>query len=79
MSDKITIDPDICGGKPTITGTRIMIYIILEYIEEGYSFDEIIDNYPSITVEDIKAVLRFARNRVEGEKIVSFKKDEVPA
>ena len=79
MTSRITVDPEICGGKPTITGTRIMVYIILDYIEEGYSFDEIIESYPSITKDDIKAAIRYARDVVEGEKIVYFKRNEVSA
>lgn len=79
MSDPISIDPEICGGKPTIAGTRILISIILEYLEEGHSFDEIIDNYPDLTHDDIRAVIRYARKVIEGEKIVYFEKNEVPA
>lgn len=79
MTHRITVDPEICSGKPTITGTRIMVSIILEYLEEAYSFDEIIENYPSLTKEDIKAVIKYAREVIEGEKIVYFKNNEVSA
>lgn len=74
---RISIYPEICGGKPTIAGTRIMVSIILEYIEEGHSFDEIIENYPGITHDDIRAVIRYARRLVEGEKVVYFKNNEL--
>lgn len=76
---RVTIDPEICSGKPTITGTRIMISIILEFIEEGYQFKEIIENYPSLTIEDIKAAVRYARMLIEGDENVYFEGNEISA
>ena len=57
---RIKIDPEIMDGLPIISGTRIPIYIILELIEAGYSWEKIPAQYPSLTEEDIKAALRFA-------------------
>jgi uncharacterized protein (DUF433 family) len=72
IEDRIEIDPEICHGKPCIKGTRIMISIILEWLEAGKTFDEIIDAYPSLNKEDISAAIRFARKLAEDEKIVSI-------
>ncbi len=47
--ERIVRDPEICGGQPTIRGTRVLILDILDWIKEGYSFDEILSNFPSIT------------------------------
>ena len=69
IEDRIEIDPEICHGKPRIKGTRIMISIILEWLEAGKNFDEIIDAYPSLTRDDIVSVLKYARKLVEDEKI----------
>ena len=61
----IVIDPEICHGKPVFKGTRVMVYLVLEMLEEGASFKEIIDGYPSLTEEHIKAALDFAAKVTE--------------
>lgn len=57
---RITLDPKICGGKPCIRGTRIYISIILDALAEGLTPEEIIDHYPSLQVEDIRAAVAYA-------------------
>jgi uncharacterized protein (DUF433 family) len=66
--ERITIDPKICFGKPNIKGTRIYISLILEMLEVGLSFEEIIEEYPHLTKEDIVAAIRYARELVEKQK-----------
>lgn len=61
----IVADPDICHGKPTFKGTRVMVSIVLEMLEAGASYDEIIDAYPSLTRQHIKAALDFAARIAE--------------
>jgi uncharacterized protein (DUF433 family) len=69
-TNRITIDPNIYGGKPCIRGTRITVTMILELIEDGLTFQQIIDNYyPQLSEDDIKACLEYARALVEGEDI----------
>jgi len=51
IEEKIEIDPEICHGKPRIKGTRIIISIILEWLEAGKSFEEIMDAYPDLSKE----------------------------
>ncbi|APC08579.1 DUF433 domain-containing protein [Neomoorella thermoacetica] len=58
--ERIVCNPEILGGKPVIKGTRIAVYLILDLISEGYSFEEIIKLYPHLTTEDIKACIRYA-------------------
>jgi uncharacterized protein (DUF433 family) len=60
LNDRITIDPSICGGKPTIRGKRISVQTILEFLSAGDSSEEILYQYPSLEQEDINACLRFA-------------------
>ena len=60
VEDRIEINPEICHGKPCIKGTRIMVSIILEWLEAGKTFDEIIEAYPTLKKEDISAAIRFA-------------------
>ena len=56
--EKIEIDKDICHGKPRIKGTRIPITLILEWLEAGKLFDDIINAYPQLTKEDISASIK---------------------
>ncbi len=60
---RITISPEVRSGKPCIKGTRITVYDILEYLAGGMSEDEILEDFPSLEREDIRAVLAFAAMR----------------
>ena len=55
LDGKITIDPEICNGKPTLRGKRIAVQTILEYLAAGDSEADILEQYPSLTSDDIKA------------------------
>ncbi len=59
----ITIEPGKRGGKPCIRGLRITVYDVLEYLASGMSEDEILKDFPDLTLEDIKACLAFAADR----------------
>jgi len=72
LSDRIAVHPDICHGKPRIKGTRIFISIILDWLAEGSSFDEIIEAYPSLSKEDIKAVFEYSKKVIDNQKIISL-------
>ena len=63
--DRITIDPNILVGKPVITGTRIPVSLILNLIAHDRTFEQIIEDYPNLTVQDIKAALAFAEDYVD--------------
>jgi uncharacterized protein (DUF433 family) len=56
----ITIEPDKRSGKPCIRGLRITVQDVLEYLASGMTVDEIIDDFPELTREDIQACLAFA-------------------
>ncbi|MFO1428998.1 MAG: DUF433 domain-containing protein [Candidatus Competibacteraceae bacterium] len=59
MTDKISVNPTIHFGKPCIAGTRITVQSVLELLNEGLSFEEIIqDYYSDLSVEDIQACLQ---------------------
>jgi uncharacterized protein (DUF433 family) len=58
--DRITVNPEICNGKPTIRGMRITVKTILEYIAAGDTLENILEAYPILEKEDIKACLEFA-------------------
>ena len=57
---RVSVDPEICGGKPCIRGTRIYIAIILDGLAEGLTPEQIIDHYPQLAFEDIRAALAYA-------------------
>jgi uncharacterized protein (DUF433 family) len=60
MKNSIPIDPDICNGKPIIAGTRISVQTVMEFLGAGDSIEEILEEYPSLSREDIHACLQFA-------------------
>jgi uncharacterized protein (DUF433 family) len=60
LLDRISIDPKICHGKPCIKGTRVPVFVILDALASGMTIKEIIDDYPPITNEDIKAAIYYA-------------------
>ncbi|MBI2663570.1 DUF433 domain-containing protein [Candidatus Woesearchaeota archaeon] len=66
----IVIDSKICGGTPTFKGTRIMVWQILEMVEGGMTSEDIIEDYPSLTKEHIKAALRYAADLTRGKENV---------
>ena len=60
LLERITIDENICNGKPTIRGKRIAVQTVLEFLGAGESSEEILKQYPSLEALDIKACLVFA-------------------
>jgi uncharacterized protein (DUF433 family) len=60
LLQRISIDPNICFGKPCIRGTRIWVSLIIENLAGGVSESEIVEAYPTLALEDIKAALAYA-------------------
>jgi uncharacterized protein (DUF433 family) len=60
LLSRITIDPDLCNGKPTIRGKRIKVQTILEFLTADESREEVLRQYPSLEIADIDACLAFA-------------------
>ena len=61
--DRITLDPEMRGGKPCIRGLRITVYDVLEYLASGMTEAEILADFPDLEAEDIRAALAFAAER----------------
>ena len=59
----ITIDPQKRGGKPCIRGLRITVYDVLEYLASGMTQDQILEDFPDLESQDIRACLAFAADR----------------
>jgi uncharacterized protein (DUF433 family) len=57
---RIIVDPNICFGKPVIRGTRIWVALIVENLAEGLTEDELLEEYPGLERDDIRAALAYA-------------------
>lgn len=55
----ISVDPNICFGKPCIRGTRIWVSLILDFLASGMSIDELLEEYPQLTEESIRAAIAY--------------------
>ena len=65
MSERISISPDVCNGRPVVRGTRIAVQTILEFLAAGDSVEEVLEEYPRLTRADVQACLDYA-SRVMG-------------
>lgn len=61
LISKITINPDVCHGKPTVRNMRYPVEMILDLLSSGMEFQEIIEDYPALENEDILASLHYAK------------------
>lgn len=72
MSDtRITADPGVMMGKPCVKGTRITVELVLRKLGAGRSFAELLEAYPQLSEEDIRAVLSFAADYLQHETVVA--------
>ncbi|MBI3599490.1 MAG: DUF433 domain-containing protein [Nitrospinae bacterium] len=69
LLDRITINPDVMIGKPTIRGLRITVEQILKALADGITAQELIEDYPELEIEDIKAALLYATELVSEEQV----------
>ena len=67
---RITIDSEVCHGKPCIRGTRIMVSVVLDNLAEGLSPDETVKEYPSLNLDDIRAAISYAATLVREEEVL---------
>ncbi len=59
MLDRITIDPRVCEGKPTIRGLRITVDFVLKLLGDGYTADEIVREYPELEKDDVYQAAKY--------------------
>ena len=59
LLDRISVDSNVCFGKPCVRGHRIWVSLILDMLAAGTTFQEIVDNYPGLTEEDIRACIAY--------------------
>ena len=68
LPERIEVNPAVMLGKPVVRGTRIPIYLILEKLEAGASFEDLLDSHPRLVREDIQAVIDYSKRYTNGEK-----------
>jgi len=66
------VNPKVLGGKPVIRGTRIPVYLILELLSAGYDFKRIMEAYPTLKEEDVKAAVEYATKIVKNEEAFEY-------
>ena len=70
--NRITLDPNICHGKPTIRGLRYPVESILEYLAGGDTIETILEEFPDLEREDILACLAYATASIKAKSIIVF-------
>ena len=63
--DYITVDPEVCHGKPCIAGTRVLVTTVLDNLAAGLDAEAILQSYPSLTRESVQAAVAYAAERAE--------------
>jgi uncharacterized protein (DUF433 family) len=59
LLERISINPQVCFGKPCIRGTRIWVSLILDFLASGSTMDEVLREYPQLTIDDIRAAIAY--------------------
>ena len=68
--DHIVVNPKILGGKPIIRGTRIAVSLVLEWLAAGMTPNDIVREYPHLTLKDVASVTRYAAKLLEKEQVL---------
>jgi uncharacterized protein (DUF433 family) len=67
--DHIVVDPAVLVGKPVVKGTRLAVEFIVDLLAQGWTEADVLQNYPSLTREDIRACLQYASDILRAEKV----------
>jgi uncharacterized protein (DUF433 family) len=70
--DYITVNPNVCHGKPCFKGTRIMVATVLELLEAGESYQDIKAGYPCLKPQHLQAAIQFAREAIQSGRVTVF-------
>jgi uncharacterized protein (DUF433 family) len=65
VADRITVNPEQCGGRPCIRGLRIRVIDVLDLLAAGLTAEQILEELPDLEAEDIVACLRYASHRID--------------
>jgi uncharacterized protein (DUF433 family) len=72
-TERVVADPKVCHGKPCIKGTRIMVAVLLDNLAEGMTAEEIVAQYPPLTLDDIRAALAYAATLAREEELLPLR------
>ncbi len=78
LLDRITVNPDVFGGKPIVRGRRLAVEHVLDMLAAGDSEDSLLENYPWLERDDIRACLAYAQRLVGHERVEPFILSAVP-
>ena len=67
--DRIAVDAKVLVGKPVVKGTRISVEIVIDLLAAGWTQEQILDSYPNLAAEDIRACLAYAGELLHSEKV----------
>jgi uncharacterized protein (DUF433 family) len=67
--DRIAVDPQILVGKPVVKGTRIAVEMVVDLLAAGWTHQQILNSYPTLTEEDLRACLAYASEVLHSEKV----------
>ncbi len=67
LEEHIVVDPDVMAGKPVVRGTRIPVDAIIRRLAAGLQVSDVLEDYPNLEVEDVKAALEYGARVVSGE------------
>ena len=70
--DRIIVDPEILVGKPVVKGTRLSVEFIVDLLANGWAEDQILNSYPNLKADDIRACLAYASELLHAEKVYPF-------
>lgn len=70
VHQRIEMNPDVMLGKPVIRGTRVTVDLLLRKLAEGSTVEELLDAYPRLTEDDVRAAIRFAADTLAHEEVV---------
>ena len=70
--DRIVIDPKVLVGKPTVKGTRLSVEFIVDLLARGWTDTAILENYPGLSAEDIRACLAYASALLHAERVYAL-------
>lgn len=73
--DRIEATPGVIGGKPRVKGTRLGVVFLLELFGAGWTAEQVLDNYPHLTAEDLQAVFAFAAEMSADVRLLSARRD----
>ncbi len=69
LVNRIELNPRVCNGRPVVKGTRIPVSVILEQLAEGQSWDVLLEDYPELKSEDIRAALFYAKSCLDHSEV----------